>query len=50
MKLLCKCGNIEDLQTDKTIINYELKYCGDGTVVLVCKKCSEVVFINLKNV
>ena len=49
MKLICKCGNIEDLKTDKASENYELKNCDDGTVVLVCKKCSEVVFINLKN-
>jgi hypothetical protein len=49
MKLICKCGNIEDLKTDKTIENYEIKNCGDGTVVLVCKKCNEAVFLNLKN-
>lgn len=49
MKLLCKCGNIEDLKTDKIIESFELKNCGDGTIVLVCKKCSEVVFINFKN-
>ena len=48
MKLICKCGNIEDLQTDKTIENYELKNCGDGTLLLVCKKCSEVTFISVK--
>lgn len=49
MKLLCKCGNVEDLKTDKPIENYELKNCGDGTVALVCKKCNEVIFINFKN-
>jgi hypothetical protein len=49
MKLICKCGNIEDLKTDKTIETYEIKNCGDGTVVLVCKKCNEAVFLNLKN-
>ena len=48
MKLICKCGNIEDLQTDKTIENYELKNCGDGTLLLVCKKCSEVIFLCVK--
>jgi len=48
MKLLCKCGNIEDLKTDKSIENYEFRNCGDGTAALVCKKCNEVVFINLK--
>ena len=49
MKLLCKCGNIEDLKTDKPIEVYELRNCGDGTLALVCKHCNEVVFINLKN-
>lgn len=49
MKLICKCGNIEDLKTDKKIDNYEVRNCDDGTIALVCKKCNEVVFINLKN-
>lgn len=49
MKITCKCGNIEDLETDKPVTGFEFKNCGDGTVALVCKKCSEVVFINLKN-
>jgi len=49
MKLLCKCGNVEDLKTDKHIERYELKNCDDSTVVLVCKQCNEVVFINFKN-
>ena len=49
MKLTCKCGNIEDIETDKTITAFEFKNCGDGTVALVCKDCSEVVFTNLKN-
>lgn len=49
MKLLCKCGNVEDIKTDKTIERYEFKSCDDGTVILVCKNCSEAVFINLKN-
>ena len=49
MKLICKCGNIEDLRADKTIENYEFRDCGDGTLVLVCKKCSEVTFISVKN-
>jgi len=48
MKLICKCGNIEDLHTDKAIESYELKNCGDGTLVLVCKKCNEVTFLNVK--
>ena len=46
MKLMCKCGNIE---TDKPIESYEFRDCGDGTTALVCKICSEVVFINVKN-
>lgn len=49
MKLICKCANIEDLETDKPIKNFEFRNCGDGTTALVCKKCSEVVFINVKN-
>jgi hypothetical protein len=49
MKLLCKCGNVEDLQTDKSIEKYEFKNCDDGTVILVCKKCSELAFIKLKS-
>lgn len=49
MKLMCKCGNIEDLKTDVKIENFEFRDCGDGTEALVCKKCSEVVIINLKN-
>ena len=49
MKLMCKCGNIEDIKTDNPIENSELRNCGDGTAALVCKKRSEVVFINFKN-
>lgn len=49
MKLICKCGNIEDIKTDEPIENFEFRNCGDGTLALVCKKCNEVVYINLKN-
>jgi len=49
MKLLCKCGNIEDLKTDKAITEFEFKNCNDGTAILVCKKCNKVVIINFKN-
>jgi hypothetical protein len=49
MKLICKCGNIENLRTDRDIENYEFRNCGDGTIVLVCKKCSEAIFISVKN-
>jgi hypothetical protein len=49
MKLICKCGNIENLKTEKSNSQFELRNCGDGTSALVCKKCSEIVFINLKN-
>ena len=48
-KLICKCGNIEDIKTDKPFENFELRNCGDGTSALVCKICSEVVYINIKN-
>lgn len=50
MKLICKCGNIEDIKTDKPIEQFEFKSCDDGTIILVCKKCKEVVIINLKNI
>ncbi|MBC8060925.1 MAG: hypothetical protein H7Y18_09685 [Clostridiaceae bacterium] len=49
MKLMCKCGNIEDLKTDVRIEKYEFRNCGDGTTALVCKKCNEVIFIEIKN-
>jgi hypothetical protein len=49
MKLMCKCGNIEDLKNDNKIENFEFKNCEDGTITLICKKCNEVVFIKLKN-
>lgn len=48
MKLICKCGNVEEIKTDTSIENYELKNCNDGTIILVCKNCKEVVFISLK--
>ena len=46
MKLICKCGNVEDIRTDKVIERYELKTCDDATLILICKNCKEVVFIN----
>ena len=49
MKLICKCGSIEDLQTDKVNENFELRDCEDGTAALVCKNCNDVVFVNIKN-
>ena len=49
MKLICKCGNIEEINTDKSIENFTFKDCGDGTAALVCKKCNNVVFIKVKN-
>ena len=49
MKLMCKCGNIEDLKTDNKIENFQFRDCGDGTTALICKNCSEVVFIKLNN-
>jgi hypothetical protein len=48
MKLICKCENVEDLKTDEPNENFEFKHCGDGTA-LICKNCSEVVFIKFKN-
>lgn len=49
MKLMCKCGNIEDLKTDNKIENFKFKDCEDGTIALVCKNCNEIIFIKLKN-
>lgn len=49
MRLICKCGNVEELKTDEPTRNFQLRNCGDGSLALVCKKCNEVVFINLKN-
>jgi hypothetical protein len=49
MKLMCKCGNIEDIKTDNKILNFEFRNCEDGTIALVCKKCSEAILIKLKN-
>ena len=46
MKILCKCGNVEDIRTDKKIERYEFKTRNDSTLILVCKNCNEVVFIN----
>ena len=46
MKLICKCGNIEDLKTDSKTVNYEMKKCNNGTLALSCKRCNTVVFID----
>ena len=40
MKLMCKCGNIEDLKTDKPIENIVFRNCDDGTIALCCKQCN----------
>lgn len=45
MKLMCKCGNIENIKTDNKIREFVFINCGDGNISLVCKKCNEVVFI-----
>lgn len=49
MKLICKCGNVKDLNIDTNAKNFEFKNCGDGTIALICKNCSDVSFIKLKN-
>ena len=49
MKLLCKCGNVEDIKTDTLIETFKFKIIDDGSLILVCKKCNEVVFIKSKN-
>jgi hypothetical protein len=48
-KLICKCGTVENIETDKPLESFQVKNCGDGTLALVCKKCNKVVFINLNN-
>lgn len=48
MKVVCKCGNIEEIISDKAIERFEFKNFEDGTAVLICKSCNEVVFISLK--
>ena len=48
MKLLCKCGNVEDLKTDKAIERYEFKTSDDDTLILVCKNCSDATLLKLK--
>jgi hypothetical protein len=49
MKLLCKCGNVEDIKTDMLIERFEFKIIDDGSLILVCKNCNEVVFLKSKN-
>ena len=48
MKLMCKCGNIEDINTDINKERFELRNCEDDMLILVCKKCNDAIFINLK--
>jgi hypothetical protein len=45
MKLLCKCGNVEDLKTDKQTEKFEFKDCKDGTLILVCNNCKEAIYV-----
>jgi hypothetical protein len=49
MKLICKCGNVEELQTDVALKNFKIQNCNDGTVALICKNCNQVVYINLNS-
>ena len=49
LKLICKCGNIDELKTDRVMEGYKIRNNGDGTIVLICKKCNEVVIINIDN-
>lgn len=48
IKLLCKCGNVEEIESDKLVENFNFKNCDDGTIAAICKKCSNVVFIKIK--
>jgi hypothetical protein len=48
VKLICKCGNIQDLNQESENKNFTVKDCEDGTLAIVCSKCEEIVFIKLK--
>lgn len=49
MKLMCKCGNVEEIKTDSKPEKYEIKNCNDGTLTLVCKRCGDVAYIEFTN-
>jgi hypothetical protein len=49
VKLMCKCGNIEEIKTDRQVANFIIRNCDDGTAAIVCKKCNEVVFVGFMN-
>ncbi|HEY5561382.1 MAG TPA: hypothetical protein VIK72_06420 [Clostridiaceae bacterium] len=49
IKLLCKCGNIEELESDKPFQKFSLKNCGDGSIAIVCKDCNEIVLIKMND-
>ncbi len=49
MKIMCKCGNIENLESDVQTQNFEPRNCDDGSIAVVCKKCNEIVFLKPKN-
>lgn len=44
-KLICKCGNIEKIITEKALENFSIKNIDDGSIALICKKCNDVVYI-----
>ena len=48
MKIMCKCGNIEDVKTDVNIERFVFENCEGGILILACKKCNEVVSIGVK--
>jgi hypothetical protein len=48
IKLLCKCGNVEEVESDKPVEHFDFKNCDDGTIAAICKKCNNVVFIKVK--
>ncbi|MBU3188760.1 hypothetical protein K9O30_06245 [Clostridium bowmanii] len=49
MKLMCKCGNIEDIKTDINVEKFIFRSSEGGILVMACKKCNEEVSIVLKN-
>lgn len=48
MKILCKCGNVEDLDKNKKLENFIIRDCEDGTIAIVCKNCKAINYLNIK--
>jgi hypothetical protein len=48
MKLICKCGNVEEIITEDKMKYFEFRNCNDGTIAVICKKCSEIMYVICK--